>query len=964
MTLANEQMRAMVKELQQELELEKETASHQELLALMLGCGGNQALQSQLQEQSSLMQQQPQRLQKQQQRPQQAQGPTRSPAQQQSQQQQQQQQQQRSALPKPPPQQQQQQQQQPAKSRSQLATKQPTKKKPDAIEVAPGEGQSWTDVCQLIRSAPSLADDQAKLGVGRRTTRDRLVMDLQDGVNVEEILQRVQEVCAQAAAPATTHLLTETVEVRLDEVDPLAVASDVATAVKTISSESVSESAVHLVKAWNGTQTAYVRMSVKAAERIHQQRVRVLHTSCLATQLTPPTRGQLRCFKCLEHGHLRHRCKSDTDRSTHCIRCGQSGHLARACTAAVCCAVCKGPHRVNLGGSRVAQDLMLQTAREQRVDVVIACELYKPPRDNGRWAVDEEQSVAVIATGAYPIQRLWGSVHPGLVVATVAGVNFASCYASPSIGPSDFGAYLEAVELALVGHQNIVLAGDLNAWNEEWGCARTTSRGHTLMGAVQHLQLDVLNRGNVPTFNGNGFARESIVDVSFASASIALPEPWGVSFKFTHSDHRYVQFTVGIPGVRVDRHRRQQQHQPSQTTRTSGVATHSGTRWKTSLFSSEGYQTALVHCRFAEADTSEALVGALTRVCDATIERVGTAKHHQPPRLYWWTPELSIMRRECEVAEELLGAASEPADRDVATARLHDLRRQLQRAIQESQNEKLQELIDAVSNDVFGLGYKVVMAKLRGRTPPETDRAWPAIERADDEEVLRPVTEAEVLAIADRMAPSKAPGLDEIPNAAVKAAVREHPATYVLVFNDLLARGKFPKAWKEARLVLVPKPGKPPGDPSACRPLLIEGAVPKMFERTVVLAGGTTPQAAADLAQQVILMIGTWMAERHLHPAKTELIMVSTMRQGYEQPTVAIEGLERQLTRSLKYLGMILHDHLQWTPHVEYASAKALRAAKGVTRLMQNHGGPKGAKRRLLSSVVDSTLRYAAPVWH
>ncbi|XP_052901340.1 putative uncharacterized protein DDB_G0271606 [Anopheles moucheti] len=349
MSLANEQLRAMVKELQQELvmlrqrtvaneemareerklareefklaqekfhqelqwnkdqarqwyeetqrlrgELAKETACHQELLAQMLGCGGNQALQPQQQAQPAVAQQHPQRQQKQQQqRPPSKQATSQSSLQQRQQQQQQQQQQRmtyanvaaetsgtqasqggswtvvgpRKAPQKP----QQQQQQQLAKPRPQsAAAKHSAKKKLDAIEVAPGEGQSWTDVYQMIRSAPSLAEDQAKLGVGRRTTRDRLVMDLQDGVNSAEILLRVLEVSAQAAPSASTRLVTETVE------------------------------------AWNGTQTAYVRMTLKAAELMHQQRVRVLHTSCLATKLTPPTRGQLRCFKCLEHGHLRH----------------------------------------------------------------------------------------------------------------------------------------------------------------------------------------------------------------------------------------------------------------------------------------------------------------------------------------------------------------------------------------------------------------------------------------------------------------------------------------------------------------------------------------------------------------------------------------------------------------------------------------------------------------------------------
>uniref|UniRef100_A0A182YTI8 Reverse transcriptase domain-containing protein n=1 Tax=Anopheles stephensi TaxID=30069 RepID=A0A182YTI8_ANOST len=38
------------------------------------------------------------------------------------------------------------------------------------------------------------------------------------------------------------------------------------------------------------------------------------------------------------------------------------------------------------------------------------------------------------------------------------------------------------------------------------------------------------------------------------------------------------------------------------------------------------------------------------------------------------------------------------------------------------------------------------------------------------------------------MASSKAPGLDGIPNAALKTATSEHPDVFVRVFNDLLQR--------------------------------------------------------------------------------------------------------------------------------------------------------------------------------
>lgn len=60
----------------------------------------------------------------------------------------------------------------------------------------------------------------------------------------------------------------------------------------------------------------------------------------------------------------------------------------------------------------------------------------------------------------------------------------------------------------------------------------------------------------------------------------------------------------------------------------------------------------------------------------------------------------------------------------------------------------------------------------------------------------------------------------------------------------------------------------------------------------------------------------------------------------------------------------MVHDHLSWLPHFKYVTSKAQRVTNAVVCMMRNHSGPKSAKRRIIASVVDSILRYAAPVWH
>ncbi|XP_045503998.1 uncharacterized protein LOC123700723 [Colias croceus] len=54
----------------------------------------------------------------------------------------------------------------------------------------------------------------------------------------------------------------------------------------------------------------------------------------------------LRCFKCLEVGHVQALCSSTVDRSNICYRCGDVGHKAGQCTAtAARCVLCAEANR-------------------------------------------------------------------------------------------------------------------------------------------------------------------------------------------------------------------------------------------------------------------------------------------------------------------------------------------------------------------------------------------------------------------------------------------------------------------------------------------------------------------------------------------------------------------------------------------------------------------------------------------
>jgi len=76
-----------------------------------------------------------------------------------------------------------------------------------------------------------------------------------------------------------------------------------------------------------------------------------------------------------------------------------------------------------------------------------------------------------------------------------------------------------------------------------------------------------------------------------------------------------------------------------------------------------------------------------------------------------------------------------------------------------------------------------------------------------------------------------------------------------------------------------------------------------------------------------------------------------------------VGGHHIALTKKLRYLSVILDQGLTFAPHVDTVAEKASRTNVSLARIMPNVRGPCQWKRRLLASVVESQLMYAAPVW-
>lgn len=769
--------------------------------------------------------------------------------------------------------------------------------------------------------------------------------------------------------------------------------------------------------------------------------------------------------------------------------------------------------QLNLNHCDTAQQLLWQSVVEKGCDVALLSDPYRIPAGNRNWVADPRGSVAIWVTGQYPIQEVV-AVEDGFVVAKVHGTYFGSCYAPPRWSVERFEQMLDRLTDALVGKSPLVVAGDFNAWSTLWGSRETTRRGQDLLEALARLNVELANTGSTSTFRRNGVS--SVIDVTFCSPCFLSNLDWKVDEGHTNSDHMAITYTIDS-GSRA-------------AVRARGTNER---RWKTSNLNKE----VLVEALRRESNTldlsSDELMAVLVRACDASMPRQVKARNARTP-VYWWNDEIASLRSACHRARRKLQRSRTEVQRATRKLVYKRAKKALRNAIKLSKKNCFNKLCDEANTTPWGDAYRIVMAKTKGSGTP-VDRSpemmtriiqglfphheatpWP-VAPYTDVGVLEEsrITNEELIEAARALKANKAPGPDGIPNQVLKVAVKENPDMFRTALQKCIDDGIFPDRWKRQKLVLLPKPGKPPGDPSAYRPICLIDTVGKLLEKVILnrltryteregglsgsqfgfrkgrsttdainavlstaeiaiepkrrgkrycaivtldvknafnsaswvaiagslhglrvpvylcnllrsyfdhrvllyetddgpcelvitagvpqgsmvgpllwngmydgvlkleLPGGAKIVGFADdivllvlgetqlqveaYTSEAISVVEEWMGNHQLSLAhqKTEVVVVNNFK-SVQTISVTAGSCSIASNRSLKYLGVMLDDKLNFTSHVAYACDKAMKAVTSLSRMMANCSGVNSGKRRLIASVVSSILRYGDSTW-
>lgn len=491
--------------------------------------------------------------------------------------------------------------------------------------------------------------------------------------------------------------------------------------------------------------------------------------------------------------------------------------------------------QINVDGRRNAQELMMATANQQALDVLIISEPYRCGIESEGWYSDAGDKAAVMVFNPnMQVQEIGPRDNPGFRWVTVGGTTIYACYWSPNTEYTLFVDFLDRLEGSIrTGKGMVLVAGDFNAKSPAWGDHTEDPKGRVLMDMMASLGMVVCNSGDRPTFSrafAGGISR-SHIDITFVSGSAShTVRDWKVAEEYTGSLHNYIFFNV------------------SRALRTG--STPAEERWAWRKLDMTKLSNFIRQTRFApevEAlSSTDALNRYLQDACNSCMPK-GTYRGGKKPT-YWWTQEIATLRGECHKARRefkrgRLRPAEEQEQRKQAFKRA---RKELKLAIKKA---CWNDLCRQVETDPWGLPYKIVTKKLVGRRPipgltipgrvetiidtlfpRENVAVWP---RKTENLAFPEVTSSEVSELAHRIPRGKAPGPDGVPDLVVKEIATHRPEILRDVYNICLREGVFPYPWKVAKLVLLRKGDKPLDDPSSYRPICLLNTVGKFFERII-----------------------------------------------------------------------------------------------------------------------------------
>ena len=500
----------------------------------------------------------------------------------------------------------------------------------------------------------------------------------------------------------------------------------------------------------------------------------------------------------------------------------------------------------SIRGVRVHQFPMAGQGQERRVK---ACILVK--EEYGTSIGLAQHSSANLAVVRIPLQQ--------------RQLTIMSAYIEPDIDKHNTIPALASALSSMEG-QLVLLGMDGNGAHQLWGCEDQDLRGDSLAALAASNSLSVLNTGRTPTFQSvtHGRPCSSIVDVTMTSDSlVSRVSGWRVNFEACpSSDHNAIEFEVDAgPPVRKAR----------ESTFLFKNKTANWSKFADKLqqeAEERGLESAVAEARSPQAIdyVVESLSSAIREACFASMKIRGEGQPYVP----FWTSDLDLKKQQViRLHHKLSSLKARGQPLDLAAAAHREARKEYAAAIRKESSKNFRDFCNKQGKeDVWSLTNRLIKDSPASQ-PPSTLRLQGSFTESSQETALAllqhfypddgpdtlnrhlelrrqaldlsdgpdepPFTVSELEDCFKTMNPNRAPGHDNLTSDICHAAFRLIPDLVTSIMNTCLDLGHFPRSWKDARVKILPKPGKDDYlDLSSFRPIGLLPVMGKLLEKLVI----------------------------------------------------------------------------------------------------------------------------------
>ncbi|KAH8249875.1 hypothetical protein KR032_012145, partial [Drosophila birchii] len=246
--------------------------------------------------------------------------------------------------------------------------------------------------------------------------------------------------------------------------------------------------------------------------------------------------------------------------------------------------------QLNLNHCRAAQDLFMQTVRDTNAEVAVLSEPYRAASTHG-WATDLSGKAALWLCGGGSVQLSDVRSANGFVRGKLDMTWVYSCYLAPSLTLEAFSRIIDE------------LASDI--------------RGRDSVGTQE-------------TFNRAGAG--SIIDLTYASSTLARQATWRILDLYTASDHEVILVTLA--GRALGR----------------TVPPSSQLAYRQDTLRAQAFASALDALCIEDAvganEAADTLASVVEQARNASMQRRRVYRRQHAP-VFWWSENIAALRTAC-----------------------------------------------------------------------------------------------------------------------------------------------------------------------------------------------------------------------------------------------------------------------------------------------------------------------------